>query len=95
MKKLMPKRGRKPKVTEEIRQQVIDATLSNPFTHLKDHEANVDLGRETIRKILHKESFNYYELTPISPLTEQHINNRLTLLSICPSKRTPTSDFYR
>lgn len=74
----MPKRGRKPKVTEEIRQQVIDATLSNPFTHLKDHEANVDLGRETIRKILHEESFNYYELTPISPLTEQHINNRLT-----------------
>lgn len=72
----MPKRRRKPKVTEEIRQQVIDATLSNPFTHLKDHEVNVDF--ETIRKILHEECFNYYELTPISPLTEQHINNRLT-----------------
>lgn len=75
---LSPKRGRKPKVTDEIKQQVIDATISNPFAHLKDHEANINLGRETIRKILHEESFNYYELTPISPLTEQHINNRIS-----------------
>lgn len=76
-KTLSVKRGRPKKITDEIRQQVVDQTINNPFMHLRDHAANLPIGKESVRKILHEEHFDYYEMTPVSPLNEQHISNRL------------------
>mgnify|MGYP002472070326 CR=1 FL=1 len=74
---LSVKRGRPKKVTDDIRQQIIDQTRNNPFMHLRDHAANLPVGKETVRKILHEEKFDYYEMTPVSPLNEKHISDRL------------------
>lgn len=41
------------------------------------HAANLPVCKETVRKILHEEKFNYYEMTPVSPLNEKHISDRL------------------
>ena len=77
---LSPKRGRKPKINDEIRQQVVNEVTDNPFAHLRDHEANLPISHESIRKVLHEEHFQYYDLTPMSPLSEQRIND---ILSYC------------
>lgn len=69
-KKLSIKRGRPNKITDDIRQQVIDQTVYNPIMHLRDKAANLPIGKESVRKILHEESFNYYEMTPVSPFNE-------------------------
>lgn len=75
---LAVKRGRKVKVTDDIKQQTVDEVTNNPFSHLRDFETHLTIGRETIRKVLHQNSFQYYDLTPVSPLSEQHIADRLS-----------------
>ena len=70
--------GRPKKVNDQIREEIIHRTQAKPFEHLRDHEAHLPLGRESIRKVLHEEKIDYYQLTPVSPLKEEHIGARLT-----------------
>lgn len=76
-KTLTNKQGRPKKATDEVRQQIVQLVTQNLLQHVRDHAASVPVGRETVRKIMHEEHFDYYSLTPISPLNDQHIINRL------------------
>ena len=56
----------------------MNEATDNPFAHLHDHESNLPISHESFRKVLHEEHFQYYDLTLVSPLNEQHINDRLS-----------------
>lgn len=68
---------RPKKVNDNIRQQIVQQVSHNPLSHIRDQAAHVPVGRETVRKVLHEEKFDYYPLTPVSPLTDQHIIDRI------------------
>ena len=57
---------------------MVNEETDNPFAHLRDYEANLSISHESIRKVLHKEHFQYYDLTPVSPLSQQYIDARLS-----------------
>lgn len=44
---------------------MFDEVTNNPFSHLRDHEAHLPIEKETIRKVLYQNGFQYYDLTPV------------------------------
>ena len=53
------------KVSDDIKEQMFDEVTNNPFSHLRDHEAHLPIEKETIRKVLYQNGFQYYDLTPV------------------------------
>lgn len=67
------KRGRLTKITPEFEAAVADELENNPFLALKDQATQHGICPETIRKIRHKKKYDINEMTPMCPLSQQHI----------------------
>ena len=72
-----PKRGSRPKISDEIKQNVIKGVEDDPFLPLIAQSKQFDLSHDSIRKIRHEFKYYYYDMTPVPPLTPLHIQKRI------------------
>lgn len=79
---ISPKRGRPKEITDELKEMVVQDMLDNPLQSLQSAANKFDAAKSTIKKILNENRIEFFKRTPVSPLTEEHKNKRLEIVSM-------------
>lgn len=76
---IFPKLGRPPKITDEVKQEVINSIEEDPEQHLTNLSYDNDISTTGAKKILNDNGYSYHQKIAITPLKPDHINARLNL----------------
>ena len=69
---LSPSRGRPPSISSETKDGIIGSMMSFPTQNLQEVANDFDISITSTKNILNQQKIQYFEKTPIPPLTEAH-----------------------
>ena len=74
---LCPKRGPKPSIDPQDKQDVLTYITIDPELSLRDLASMTDMSKSMVCNILHANNITYHAKTPVSRLTPTHMRNRV------------------
>ena len=78
---LFPKRGPKPTILEEDKEDVVSIVEGDPEIHLDLVSNYTDISETSIRKILHENKIYYHPKTPVCTQLNEHMQRRMLFTS--------------
>ena len=79
---IFPKQGRPLKVTDSIKQSVVDSMRRDPTQSLQDVSIPNNISKPVAKQILNENNIKFYKMTPVPPLDESHKAERITLCDL-------------
>lgn len=75
-------RGRPKEITDDLKEDFVQDMLENPLQSLQSAANKFGVAKSTIKTILNENKKEFFKRTPVSPLTEEHKNKRLEIVSM-------------
>ena len=75
---IFPQRGRPKKIDDDLKASVVGYMDADPTNTLRSVADDFPICPASVRNILNENSINFYRPIPICPLTDNHVNNRMT-----------------